>query len=87
MRYYSIHPILILIFTTQLKMYKTSVQKEIIQYIAQQFNHVKKKKKKKKPKKKKNMDPKLFELKPTSGSMYKNHGSESILTKIVSRTQ
>ena len=48
MRYYSIHPILILIFTTQLKMYKTSVQKEIIQYIAQQFNHVKKKKKKKK---------------------------------------
>ena len=84
MRYYSIHPILILIFTTQLKMYKTSVQKEIIQYIAQQFNHVKKKKK---PKKKKNMDPKLFELKPTSGSMYKNHGSESILTKIVSRTQ
>ena len=68
-------------------MYKTSVQKEIIQYIAQQFNHVKKKKKKKKPKKKKNMDPKLFELKPTSGSMYKNHGSESILTKIVSRTQ
>ena len=86
MRYYSIHPILILIFTTQLKMYKTSVQKEIIQYIAQQFNHVKKKKKKK-PKKKKNMDPKLFELKPTSGSMYKNHGSESILTKIVSRTQ
>ena len=69
-------------------MYKASVQKEIIQYITKQFNHVKKKKKKKpKKKKKKNMDPNLFELKSTSGSMYKNHGSDSILTQIVSRTQ
>ena len=34
-------------------MYKTSVQKEIIQYIAQQLNHVKKKKKKKTKKEKK----------------------------------
>ena len=51
-RHYSIHPILILTFTTQLKMYKASVQKEIIQYITKQFNHVKKKKKKKTKKEK-----------------------------------